>query len=344
MEPQLFTSESIPFWQYDQDSATWVPSTLSEDVNRPLTKSFKISTINVLHDIPWVKFFHGHFTYDLERYRAIGDHLEQLESDVICLNECTQSCLQLLESMEWVQRGYFISETVDNQCVSFGKGGSGNLIMTKVPFQQLRMLKLTRLTERPIIFGKFLVENNGSLLVGSAHLTAIQSKHAIRREELNRVYEFLDTSNFCDCDHTLILGDLNFHREDENSTIRSDFEDLWMAMYDLKENPGYTWDSHANPLIEQRFPLGFETRRMRLDRILYKSKTTIPRLNVKTLQIFAEKPLYEPDRPHPRMNMGIFKAFVTQLADLFGRSPFRRKEDYLFCSDHFGLTAQFEGV
>ena len=68
----------------------------------------------------------------------------------------------------------------------------------------------------------------------------------------------------------IVQGDMNFHSEGETQIAeKRQFKDAWLMRYDLKENPGYTFDSDYNSLINELF-WGFEKRRMRLDRILLK--------------------------------------------------------------------------
>mgnify|MGYP001498729713 CR=1 FL=1 len=68
------------------------------------------------------------------------------------------------------------------------------------------------------------------------------------------------------------------------SAIAARFKDLWLHqghskplcsienMPSLQVEDGYTFDALANPMIHEMFPLGFENRRLRLDRILFRPR------------------------------------------------------------------------
>ena len=72
-------------------------------------------------------------------------------------------------------------------------------------------------------------------------------------------------------DGHILQGDMNFHSEEENQIYQShQISDSWLCKYDIKNNPGYTFDSHQNQMINEKY-WGFERRRMRLDRILFKT-------------------------------------------------------------------------
>lgn len=63
--------------------------------------------------------------------------------------------------------------------------------------------------------------------------------------------------------------------------------DCWLQKYSLEDNPGYTFDAHANRMINDIY-WGFEKRRMRLDRILYQGKN----MKVDEIKIVMNEPIY----------------------------------------------------
>ena len=74
---------------------------------------------------------------------------------------------------------------------------------------------------------------------------------------------------------------------------------------------------------------------MRLDRILFKGNAT-----VRKIEKILDQPMFEQEGPYQRI--GFLKGSLSFASDVFGYNLFRRKERYLFPSDHFGLYCEFD--
>jgi hypothetical protein len=124
-------------------------------------------------------------------------------------------------------------------------------------------------------------------------------------------------------------------------------------------------------MAAELWPLGFESRRMRLDRIIQKAdKIGAVRWTPTTINLFANGPVHgetrrgdekekegndethqegagEPSRTAggaasgAGWYMNLLAAPVKVLFDVFEVSVFRNEEAYLYPSDHFGLVAEF---
>jgi len=146
------------------------------------------------------------------------------------------------------------------------------------------------------------------LTIATIHTTAYTDNVIIRKKEISSLIETIKNEDFL-FDSLIIVGDLNLHQSKEDETLRDcKLIDVWkeIQVEDGKVVEGYTYDSIKNVLIQKLF-FGFETRRMRLDRItLYDGSCWHPT----DIQITANEPIND--------------------------------KGTLFCSDHFGLVSQFE--
>ena len=133
---------------------------------------------------------------------------------------------------------------------------------------------------------------------------------------------------------------MNFHAEEENKIIQElKYYDCWLQTYDLKDNPGYTYDADYNGIINEVW-CGFENRRMRLDRILSTQAITVNKMKVIfDKAIYGKKDNNEKYQKQLVKRQNKLKGAISFLFDLADKNIFREKEQYLFKSDHFGLLA-----
>ena len=82
---------------------------------------------------------------------------------------------------------------------------------------------------------------------------------------------------------------------------------------------------------------GFRTSaRMRLDRIFFSHNI----FEVKEMSVIFDTPMYGDGEKKEILRNGYFKGGLSFVSDtVFGYNLFRKKENYLFKSDHFGLKA-----
>ncbi|KAL9644870.1 hypothetical protein ABK040_005350 [Willaertia magna] len=329
----------------------------SNSDNIPVT-GLKIGCFNVLFDI--LPFFVQSIARSKERYLNIIKLLKYENFDFLVLNEVTSNFLILLQQDPWIRENYFLSDVYDENFLK-GKGNEyvktidtvnhslgtrmGNLILSRYPPDEL-IVVYDIIHSRPGIYVTFSYSvpkeeeegnNNETVLkrmcfIG-CHTTAFEEYAEVRRMELRKLTSigFLEV-----VDDIVLLGDLNLHKPQENSIISEiGFRDLWNET--RKEdslNKGYTFDPYENTLIQCMY-LGMENRRMRLDRILIDEKSL---WTCKTrVEMFANQPMYE-------LLPKIETSKVNQVLNTpnwwskgIGKLHTRDGNDYLFCSDHFGL-------
>lgn len=120
---------------------------------------------------------------------------------------------------------------------------------------------------------------------------------------------------------------------------------IWLTVH---KNPdhGFTWNSSQNLLHQELWPLGFENRLMRLDRLLLKSSNLAPT----SIELFANQPVYASESqsttaspPRGRgwwaTSVQAMKGLAQLPMDYFDVSILRDPRVYLYPSDHFGLVA-----
>ena len=127
---------------------------------------------------------------------------------------------------------------------------------------------------------------------------------------------------------------MNFHSEEENSILPTlELKDAWLMVNNLEENPGYTFDTKYNEMINEIY-WGFEGRRMRLDRVFLTGNV----FDIEEIKVIFDEPIHGEKKEVNRT--GIIKGSLSFLSDtIFSHNLFREKEKYLFKSDHFGLSA-----
>jgi endonuclease/exonuclease/phosphatase family metal-dependent hydrolase len=139
-----------------------------------------------------------------------------------------------------------------------------------------------------------------TLYIASVHLTAYEQYPKVRKAELERLIVALNA--ICDPEAAvMILGDFNFHAEEETASIPAEFYDVWLQLKGLKTDAvqgsdsaadlsdlAYTYDPNHNTMISRVYPP--ERRRMRLDRVIM---NVTSKKHVKPIQIskFADQPI-----------------------------------------------------
>ena len=167
--------------------------------------------------------------------------------------------------------------------------------------------------------------------LSAVRFTSFASKYKIRIKQFNALDSHL--KNLPGCDLHILAGDMNFHKETENTVYLSkDYQDCWLSSN--PDSPGYTFDSHNNKLIHVMFG-GMEDRRMRLDRILLYDKKQI--LKIREMNIIGTKPIY-PNRVY-RNHFGLYALSLLLRGAIYDSE--RIYSRYLHNSDHYGLSTTF---
>ena len=117
-------------------------------------------------------------------------------------------------------------------------------------------------------------------------------------------------------DDQILQGDMNFHSEEENCILpKLDLKDSWLQLYNVEENPGYTFDTLYNEMINEIY-WGFEGRRMRLDRIFFSRNL----FTVKEMEVIFDRPIFGNGEKKEVERNGFLKGGLSFLADKFFKS------------------------
>lgn len=288
----------------------------------------RCATFNILHDNA-----NSDVLFHEIRYQAICKELQSLNAHIIGLNEVTQTFLQRLLEENWVRKDYNLSVILDHpECASLaaarGHGSFGNLIMSKIPFESIDYVSCpNRNREFHVASVRVAGEIDGKpifIAVASVHFQAFPWINESRRKaELHAIAAELKAFNR-NYDSCILMGDFNFHREAENSSIPSGWREIPSIV-----TLGPTWCSDANPMIEAMLPSyniynGFGTgwgwpNVLRLDRVLVQG-TGINSEEVNA-KLFLNRPVYEP---------------TTHVDESVSW------KDYLYPSDHYGIMFDIE--
>lgn len=308
---------------YNTALQQWVQAPQKARIDTPL--QLKTLTFNVLFDAWWDKPYKVHIVRPLERFQHQFKIMQQGNFDCIALNEVTPQYVQLLIQEPWVQENYYLSDIDGSSINSFG-----NLFLSKYPIHNLSFVRLPKL-KRPIVCAEFSFAEH-PLVLAVTHLSAKTNYTDRRQVQLKHLMTHLD-EHFKSADK-IILGDLNFHKETEQ--VPSSYTDVWTTLN--PQQAGFTYDGSVNTMLHEMWPLGrfwgYDDKvQMRLDRIFSQSNYWIPTL----IEICLNTPVYQANnRPN------LIKDILSVCFDVFGINIARNPKNYLFPSDHFGLSCIFK--
>ena len=317
----------------------------------PPNPMLRLATLNCLHDLKDPELLQHAIRHD-----AILRELHALNADVIGLNEVTVPLLERVLREPWVRDNYFVSAVPDDpRCahVSTCRAGvMGNLLLSRIPPFSVEYVappgaNRERLDGRHthVMTFSFCADGSSSRLflsVCSVHFTAFPWLHeGRRRAQLHHLVAVLDRAwGQCVAPTAgVLMGDFNFHRESENRNIPEEWGEI-----DAVVAQGHTWDMKRNPMLPHYLPLrhmynGFGLlggwlrwpSPMRLDRVLVRGAPA-GSLGVgeATARIFADKPIHERARGRAALPLS-----GTALQEAHRKLPW---EEYLACSDHFGIV------
>eukprot|EP00944_MAST-04C_sp_MAST-4C-sp1_P007550 g7550.t1 len=286
----------------------------------------RCATLNVLHDNA-----NADVLFHEVRYQAICKELQSLNAHIIGLNEVTRNFLRRLLEEDWVRKDYVLSAILDHsECAGLaatrGHKSFGNVILSKIPPEAIEYIPCpNRTREFHVASLRLAGEKNGKsvfIAVASVHFQAFPWINESRRQaELHALAAELQALNR-NYDACIMMGDFNFHRESENSSIPFGWQEI-PSIVAL----GPTWCNGENPMIEAMLPSyniynGFGTgwgwpNLLRLDRVLIQG--TGLNSNEVNAKLFSNRPVYECIK-----HTGDEKVVVWK--------------DYLYPSDHYGIV------
>lgn len=233
----------------------WVKVEVAEAGEVEEERVVNVVTLNVMFSHWRGKEYHHAWTLPRERYEFILDELLQMDADVVALNEVTPMFVEQLRRHKVGQK-YFVGGLE-----VLGEGGNVCLSTKRWPPPQCVWVALPRLPRAAV--GMQLA----GLTLCAAHLSALSSNGQRRATQLHALAAAMHKTEKTKR-HTnggreralVICGDLNFHSAAEDASIPGGWADAPYA--------GHSWDAARNPLHAVLWPLGYEERQMRLDRVL----------------------------------------------------------------------------
>ena len=318
-------------------------------MDRPL----RLATLNCLHDLGDAELLQHRVRYD-----AICRELLALNADVIGLNEVTVTLLKHLLEEEWVRDRYTVSAIPDHGTCSHvsstvtGGGAFGNLLLSRIAplsVQYVGQLDGGEGRQSHVMSLCLRGPQSGGrrvhIAVASTHLKAFPwLMEGRRRAQLEHLTSTLTHSG--DFDACVVMGDFNFHREAENASIPESWGEV-PAVVAL----GETWDYAKNKMLAHYLPLrniynGFglgagwgwigwtssSNTGMRLDRVLVHGAALLDGCGAAEARLFADQPVHERARARPALPLA-----GPELRKAHRSLPW---QDYLMCSDHFGIFVE----
>eukprot|EP00030_Apusomonadida_sp_AF-17_P004371 a509413_144.p1 GENE.a509413_144~~a509413_144.p1 ORF type:complete len:310 (-),score=87.81 a509413_144:227-1117(-) len=202
------------------------------------------------------------------RKRELFRLCQESEADFIALQEVLPEFLFDLLAEEWVREHYSVSD-IDGTTIE----RYGVVLLARPRAAALAIAVLPTRMGRKLVFGVYEAGAGTRLAVGTMHFESLDSA-PLRRTQLELCARILSES----ADAVLLVGDFNFCslrnfrpggklENDCIAEVAPEFCDVWAVL--RPDEPGYTFDSEANPMIGQ-----FE--RMRYDRVLARGRALAP--------------------------------------------------------------------
>ncbi|CAF1235962.1 unnamed protein product [Adineta ricciae] len=284
----------------------WSPSDGSLNLS-PRNEPIRVATWNILADcFPW---FIETAVRSSERYEWLCDGITKLNPTILGLNEVSPNALELLQKCPFIRENYFLTESVDEKvdgrCVNATLVPHGCLILSKLPILEVFGIPFTD-SRREAITVKVQLDKT-PVYFCSQHTKARQTAERAQLR-YRQICDVIDALQALESPFVL-MGDLNIYYQYEDSvTVENELVDAWAQTHFSRIHPfndgdeGYTFDSIKNTLIPYYVPGA--CRQLRLDRILFSKG---------------------------------FPAFAIAPCMLWANEAIKA-EDYLFPSDHFGLS------
>ncbi|CAI2371620.1 unnamed protein product [Moneuplotes crassus] len=205
--------------------------------------------------------FEKRYTYHFETL------FPRLAPDVLCLQEVTETYIEMLEASKFYKEGGYTRTKQTN----YIKHGHTPMVVSKYPMECLTH------EDGRFVIAKITKEKQQFIIV-CAHLTAYEQKTEERAKEMGIIAEKLKELNIKSPKDTIfLLGDLNLHYPGESKICdQYGFHDLWLERHSHFD--GYSWDPQENAMSRWLFPL--DNRRMRLDRICLKNSNAFDLIDI----------------------------------------------------------------
>ncbi|CAF1596974.1 unnamed protein product, partial [Rotaria sp. Silwood1] len=218
-----------------------------------------IVTWNILFD-----YYQSALIHTSQRYRSILDTLKSLLPDIICLQEVTYNFLNLLLNEIWLQENNYYIIIMKNVIDSGKEKSYGQLMIMKnfrprsfsicpldLSDNDEETAVATTVTKQKItkelLIARFGLNTKATIDLVNLHLHSDLSRNASgkRCQTLENFFKKMKTSNY------MLIGDFNFgdnNLREQNilALYENKVHDLWKDVYNLDQNPGYTYDPSTN--------------------------------------------------------------------------------------------------
>ncbi|CAF1253970.1 unnamed protein product, partial [Didymodactylos carnosus] len=269
----IITHEGV--YKYDIETKQWMICSIETSL-KPMNENDRDDIIpsesllpDRCHFLTWnILFDYHHKTkiYSSERYRHILNILKSLLPDIVCLQEVTYEFLELLLSEAWLKNENYHVVIMKNIILSQNlkykeQNYYGQILLSKnIRPYSVHFLPLltneeqeekttTMKTTKEIILARFGLKSSTNNIIDiiNLHLHSNRSKNADNKRCNSLKHLISNMQNLSD--NLLLMGDFNFGDNDmkEQDFLHNQmFNDLWKDVYDLEENPGYTFDPSHN--------------------------------------------------------------------------------------------------
>ncbi|KNH07943.1 RNA-editing complex protein mp100 [Perkinsela sp. CCAP 1560/4] len=304
--------QTKPIMAYNHTSATWSKRVVDENAacrghNPP--QKLTVITWNILFDrFNNEKTFMGKPAIDRcskQRYVGIAKVLERSDADVICLQEVMPDFYEYLVAQPWVHN-YTLS--CDKAHADINPWGSLILCHVRHTVVDSVSHNLPGYNGHISLMPEMAIKirnDHPALRVSSCHLVApYTANHDHIRK--TQIVNFMRVCTSENGENAIRMGDFN---EEWSFPAALNFQDAWKVAGHT-ERSGWTIDNSKNGLAGRLIEEQFNGR---YDRILFKSKN----LCLKSCALVGTEPIHEILGP--------------------GEWP-----EWLHCSDHFGVQANFD--
>ncbi|CAF1501248.1 unnamed protein product, partial [Rotaria sordida] len=246
-------------YRFDQSLQQWIEcphiSLISDDSKISSTNETYLPqrchfiTWNILFD-----YYQSTLIYTSQRYRSILKTFKSLLPDIICLQEVTIDFLNLLLNEIWLQENNYYIIIMKNVLNSQQNKSYGQLMIMKnfrprsfsiCPLDLSDDDKTT--TTKELIIARFDLNTKTTIDLVNLHLHSDRSRNSSEKrcQTLENLFKKMKINNY------MLIGDFNFgdcHVKEQNllGTYEDEIHDLWKDIYDLDENPGFTFDPSNN--------------------------------------------------------------------------------------------------
>eukprot|EP01117_Protostelium_nocturnum_P017024 TRINITY_DN6851_c0_g1_i2.p1 TRINITY_DN6851_c0_g1~~TRINITY_DN6851_c0_g1_i2.p1 ORF type:complete len:324 (+),score=95.14 TRINITY_DN6851_c0_g1_i2:58-1029(+) len=301
----------LPVYRYDQSTKRWM-DTGREQVISPQLNEEEGKNVEALKVVTYNVWFGD---YKDVRIEQLLKEVKEERPDFIGFQEVTPYIVTMIRDSDWVQRDYFVTDTIGETVVPYGC-----LLLSRFKPISFEFHKFPTTQGRKLIMGKFKV-NDRIFSVGTVHLESYPHQKAERKAQMEISFAQLGV----DSNSSILMGDCNFPDGEENSRVPEEYVDSWRVIHSPPPpdynavNPkedrteyeinafGYTFDPKRNQMTEPYPP-------SRIDRIFLRSRDW----RVSGIKMLGTVQIPSQGENHPK-NQG--------------------KEIPLWPSDHFGLSA-----